>query len=121
MGMFSPVHILLIVVVIVLLFGPHKVPELMRGLGKGMGELQKGVEESKRMMTQAMNEVHDDPIPETHPYVAPIPDPPKMETPAHTVPVAEEPQSAVAVAEAPKSTEIPTKPKRTRHKKTPEA
>jgi sec-independent protein translocase protein TatA len=37
----SPMHILLILVVIMLLFGGKKIPELMRGLGQGMREFKK--------------------------------------------------------------------------------
>ena len=40
MGKFSPGTIILIVVVILLLFGGKKIPELMRGLGKGMKEFK---------------------------------------------------------------------------------
>ena len=38
---FGPVEIILIVVVILLLFGGKKIPELMKGLGKGMTEFKK--------------------------------------------------------------------------------
>ena len=37
----SPMHILLILAVIMLLFGGKKIPELMRGLGQGMREFKK--------------------------------------------------------------------------------
>jgi sec-independent protein translocase protein TatA len=37
----SPMHILLILLVVVLLFGGKKIPELMRGLGQGMREFKK--------------------------------------------------------------------------------
>ena len=33
--------------VVVLLFGGQKIPELMRGMGRGVGELKKGLEEGK--------------------------------------------------------------------------
>lgn len=36
---------LLIALVILLLFGGKKIPELMRGLGKGLGEFKKGKDE----------------------------------------------------------------------------
>jgi sec-independent protein translocase protein TatA len=47
MGKLGTTEIILIVVVILLLFGGKKIPELMRGLGKGMREFkdaQKGDE-----------------------------------------------------------------------------
>jgi len=49
MGAIQPWHLLLVLAVVVLLFGGAKIPELMRGVGKGMGEFKKGVEESKRI------------------------------------------------------------------------
>jgi sec-independent protein translocase protein TatA len=41
MDLTSPMHILLILAVIMLLFGGKKIPELMRGLGQGMREFKK--------------------------------------------------------------------------------
>jgi sec-independent protein translocase protein TatA len=40
MGKFGTMEIILIVVVILLLFGGKKIPELMRGLGRGMREFK---------------------------------------------------------------------------------
>lgn len=40
MGNFGTTEILLIVLVIVLLFGGKKIPELMRGLGRGVKEFK---------------------------------------------------------------------------------
>ena len=37
----SPMHILLILLVVVLLFGGRKIPELMKGIGQGMKEFKK--------------------------------------------------------------------------------
>jgi len=37
----GPTEIILIVLVVVLLFGGRKIPELMRGLGQGMKEFKK--------------------------------------------------------------------------------
>lgn len=47
LGMLGTTEIILIVIVVLLLFGGKKIPELMRGLGKGMKEFkdgQKGIE-----------------------------------------------------------------------------
>ena len=49
LGMLGTTEIILIVIVVLLLFGGKKIPELMRGLGKGMKEFkdaQKGVDET---------------------------------------------------------------------------
>jgi sec-independent protein translocase protein TatA len=37
----SPMHLILIILVIVLLFGGRKIPELMKGIGQGMKEFKK--------------------------------------------------------------------------------
>jgi sec-independent protein translocase protein TatA len=37
----SPMHLILIILVIVLLFGGKKIPELMKGIGQGMKEFKK--------------------------------------------------------------------------------
>jgi sec-independent protein translocase protein TatA len=49
MGAFQPIHLIILLVIVVLLFGGSKIPELMRGVGKGMGEFKKGIEEGKRI------------------------------------------------------------------------
>ena len=49
---------LLIGFVVLRLFGGQKLPELMRGIGKGVGELQSGLEEGKRKLHEAIH--HDD-------------------------------------------------------------
>ncbi|MDR4988691.1 MAG: twin-arginine translocase TatA/TatE family subunit [Bacteroidales bacterium] len=41
----GPVEIIIIVLVILLLFGGRKIPELMRGLGKGMKEFKNAQKE----------------------------------------------------------------------------
>jgi len=38
-------EIILIVLVILLLFGAKKIPELARGIGKGMSEFKKGIKD----------------------------------------------------------------------------
>lgn len=50
LGITGPWQIALIVIVVLLLFGGKKIPELMKGLGKGMKEFKdatKGEEEQK--------------------------------------------------------------------------
>jgi len=45
LGMFGPWEIVIIVLVIVLIFGGRKIPELMKGLGQGMKEFKKATKE----------------------------------------------------------------------------
>ena len=42
MGRIGPLEIAVIVLVIVLLFGARRIPELMRSMGSGLRELKKG-------------------------------------------------------------------------------
>ena len=49
--MFSgPWQIVLLLVVIVLVFGSKKLPELARALGKAKGEFKKGTEEGEQLL-----------------------------------------------------------------------
>ena len=50
LGMLGTPEIIIILIVVLLLFGGKKIPELMRGLGKGMKEFKDGkdgIEEKK--------------------------------------------------------------------------
>jgi sec-independent protein translocase protein TatA len=43
LGVIGPWQIILIIAVILLLFGGKKIPELMKGIGKGAREFKKGL------------------------------------------------------------------------------
>jgi sec-independent protein translocase protein TatA len=43
MGEFSPIHWLIVLAIIVLLFGGKKIPEVMRGLGEGIRSFKDGM------------------------------------------------------------------------------
>ena len=45
LGIIGPWQIVLIVLVVLLMFGGKKIPELMKGLGKGISEFKKGKDE----------------------------------------------------------------------------
>lgn len=49
-------EIMVIGLVVLLLFGGKKIPEVMHGLGKGIGELKKGMEEGKRTLMEHAEE-----------------------------------------------------------------
>ena len=51
MDLFAPNHIILILLVLLLLFGGKKIPELMKGLGKGMREFKN----AKDNVAQSLN------------------------------------------------------------------
>ncbi len=50
-------EMIIIFVVILLLFGAKKIPELARGLGKSMGEFKKARDEFEREITKAEDDV----------------------------------------------------------------
>ncbi len=39
----SPMHLLLVLLIVVVLFGGRRIPELMRGLGQGIKEFREGM------------------------------------------------------------------------------
>ena len=50
---------IIILVVILLLFGGKKIPELMRGLGKGVKSFKQGVDEAKEEIIKAKDEINE--------------------------------------------------------------
>lgn len=48
MGLPGGAEWIIILVVVLIFFGGAKIPELMRGIGKGVGELKSGLEEGKK-------------------------------------------------------------------------
>lgn len=46
-GLESPVHLLILLVVILLLFGAKRLPELGKSLGRGINEFKEGLNSSK--------------------------------------------------------------------------
>jgi len=53
-------EIMWIALIILVLFGGSRIPALMRSIGRGAGELQKGIEEGKQMMSKTINEPDTD-------------------------------------------------------------
>lgn len=47
---------IIIALVVLLLFGGKKIPELMRGLGKGVHSFRKGMQEAKAEMDRPLDE-----------------------------------------------------------------
>jgi len=44
MELFAPGHLLIILLIVVILFGGRKIPELMRGLGEGVRNFREGMQ-----------------------------------------------------------------------------
>lgn len=58
---FGPMEIALIVVVIIILFGAAKIPELAHSLGKAAGEFKKGQKEIERELADVEKTVKEAP------------------------------------------------------------
>ncbi|HSH53136.1 MAG TPA: twin-arginine translocase TatA/TatE family subunit [Bacteroidales bacterium] len=65
-------EIFIILLVVLLLFGANKIPEIARGLGKGIREFRKAADDIKREMNNHTDDIKkdikdlDDNIKETH-------------------------------------------------------
>ena len=56
MDLFAPSHIFVIALVVLLLFGGKKIPELMRGLGRGIREFKDAKDNVKREIEDHIND-----------------------------------------------------------------
>ena len=61
LGLPSGSEWIIIALVILLLFGGKKIPELMHGLGKGVKSFKDGMNEAKDEFEKAKNEVEEKP------------------------------------------------------------
>ena len=52
LGIMGPNQMILILVVVLLLFGGRKIPELMRGLGSGIKEFKNATKEEEKESTK---------------------------------------------------------------------
>jgi TatA/E family protein of Tat protein translocase len=52
MGALQPMHLFVVLVIVLLIFGPGKLPDLARGIGDGIRELKKATREEDK--TQAV-------------------------------------------------------------------
>lgn len=48
LGMFGTQEIILIAIVVILMFGAKKIPQLMRGVGSGIKEFKDGMKEGEK-------------------------------------------------------------------------
>lgn len=60
LGNIKGTQLLIIVLVILLLFGGKKIPELMKGLGKGVHSFKQGLEEAKSEMNKPVDKAPTD-------------------------------------------------------------
>ena len=60
LSMFAPEHLILVLVIVLLLFGGKKIPELMRGLGKGIREFNDAKDNVKTQLEEGLKEKDKD-------------------------------------------------------------
>jgi len=53
-------EIFIILIVALILFGAKKLPDIAKGLGKGMREFRKATDDIKREFNESTKDVHDD-------------------------------------------------------------
>ena len=51
----SPMHLLLILLIVVILFGGSRIPQLMRGLGQGVKEFREGMRDDSHSSNPPSN------------------------------------------------------------------
>ncbi len=59
LGIIGPWQIVIILVIVLLLFGGRKIPELMKGLGKGIREFKDGVNPKDEDQEDDQKEIKD--------------------------------------------------------------
>ncbi|UKL13114.1 twin-arginine translocase TatA/TatE family subunit [Dissulfurimicrobium hydrothermale] len=55
-GLFQPMHLLIILAIALLIFGPGKLPQLGEGLGKSIREFKKAIEDGDNNKDRSMLE-----------------------------------------------------------------
>ncbi len=55
-GLFQPTHLLVILVICLLVFGPKKLPELGKGLGEGIRGFREGMKDQPKAATESKEE-----------------------------------------------------------------
>ncbi|MCD6597666.1 MAG: twin-arginine translocase TatA/TatE family subunit [Bacteroidales bacterium] len=53
-------EIFIVMIVVLLLFGANKIPEIARGLGKGMNEFKKATDDIKKEINNSSGDIADD-------------------------------------------------------------
>ncbi len=61
-GLFQPMHLIVILLIVLIIFGPGKLPELGAGLGKSIREFKKAMsdDEGKDRLLESKKEEHSE-------------------------------------------------------------
>ncbi len=108
----QPIHILIVAIVALIIFGPSRLPELGRSLGKSITEFRKGMKEMTEGMREELHTADTNPAapptqstppytPQSNPpYQQPVPPQPiqtfQSATPPQAAPQAYQPQQSSA-------------------------
>ncbi len=85
MGLGTP-EIILIALALLLIFGAKRIPEIARGLGKGMREFKDATKDIQRELTVDMDNRQTTYRPQPPSQAAPQPQPPPAQPPAQQAP-----------------------------------
>jgi sec-independent protein translocase protein TatA len=93
MGLDNPIHIVFIVVILLLVFGAKRLPEIGRSLGSGMREFKDSVSgnqassaQQQPTLTPAAQQPQQAPVAQPAPVQAPVPPVAAPPTPAQAAP-----------------------------------
>jgi sec-independent protein translocase protein TatA len=56
----GPTQLLIVLIIVLVLFGSNKLPDLARSLGRSLGEFKKGREEGEKLANEKVKELVDD-------------------------------------------------------------
>ncbi len=78
-GALQPMHLILILAIVVIVFGPSKLPELGSSLGKGIREFRRGSEDLKEIKESVTSAISLDPVkkPAVSAVASPLPSQPE--------------------------------------------
>jgi len=56
----GPTELIVVLVIVLILFGGKKLPDLARSLGRSLGEFKKGKDEGEKLANEKVKEIVDD-------------------------------------------------------------
>ena len=56
----GPTELIVVLVIVLILFGEKKLPDLARSLGRSLGEFKKGKDEGEKLANEKVKEIVDD-------------------------------------------------------------